>query len=44
MSAQPTHHATDDRLIDLAHGLLDPEESSASLVHLGNGALTFWPE
>ncbi len=35
MSAQPTHHATDDRLIDLAHGLLDAEESSACLAHVG---------
>jgi hypothetical protein len=35
MSAQPTHHATDDRLIDLAHGLLDPEESSMCLAHVG---------
>ena len=34
MSAQPTPHASDDRLIDLAHGLLDPDASSACLAHV----------
>jgi len=38
MSAQPSPHATDDRLIDLAHGLLEPVESSACLAHLGRCA------
>ena len=28
-------HATDDRLIDLAHGLLEPAERSACLAHVG---------
>ena len=38
MSARQTPHASDDRLIDLAVGLLPAQEATASLAHLGTCA------
>ncbi len=34
MNPRPREHATDDRLIDLAHGLLEPAEAALCLAHV----------